>query len=137
MTNIRSSILSAILLFLALSGTGCVGWNLWSPIQSKPYSYLKGGQFGRDQIANRTLVGYTKNMILKGRDASDVLTLLGQPQQIKIIKRNVSEDWYFIYYKTYVAYNPANKIPYPGKGSQGEFVVRLEDNKVTDVVKLS
>ncbi len=113
---------------------GCTGWNIPQPIQSKPWTYLKGEQFGRDQIANRTLIAYTKKLTIKGRDTNEVITLLGQPQQIQVIERNVSQDWYFIYYKTYAAY--VEKAPYPGKDAQGEFVVRFTNDKVTDVVTL-
>ena len=138
MKNFSSAFLLATTMAMAVSGIGCVGWNVWQPIQGKPYTYFsRGDQFGRDQVANRTLAAYATKLILKGKDSRDVLTLLGQPQEIEIVERHVSEDWYFLYYKTYVAYNPANKIPYPGKDSQGEFVVRIENDKVVDVVRLS
>ena len=120
-----------------LCSLGCTGWNIPQPFQNKPWTYLHGEQFGRDQIANRTLVAYTKKLIIKGKDPNEILTLLGQPQQIQVIERNVSENWYFIYYKTHVAYNPLNKVPYPGKEREGEFVVQFNNDKVINVVTLN
>ncbi len=129
----------AVFCFFALLASGCTGWNLWDFTQHKPYTYLKGDQFGRDQLANRTLVAYTKKITLTGKDSNEVLTLLGQPQNIHTIQRGFSEDWYFVYYKTHVAYNPVDKlpVPYPGKNSQGEYVVRFENDKVVDVISLN
>ena len=120
-------------LFLLM--TGCIGFNVPQPLQSKPYTlFSKGDQLGRDQLANRNLVAKSK-VILKGRGSNDVLTLLGQPQQIQIRERGVSEDWYFVYYKWYVPYNPSNKVDFPDQ--EGEFIVRIYRDKVLDVVKVS
>lgn len=119
----------------AFCSVGCTGWNIPQPFQHKPWTYLKGDQFGRDQIANRTLVANTKKLILNGKTSNEVLTILGQPQQIQVIESNVSQDWYFIYYKKYAAY--VEKVPYPGKYTEGEFVVRFNNDKVTDVVTLT
>ena len=80
-------------------------------------------------------MAYTKKLVLHGKNTNEVLTLLGQPQQIQVIERNVSQDWYFIYYKLYAAY--MEKLPYPGKYTEGYFVVRFNNDKVTDVVNLN
>jgi hypothetical protein len=127
--------LPRLLLLSLVFMTGCIGFGVPQPYQGKPFTMLsKGDQLGRDQIANRSLVARAK-VILKGREANDVVTLLGQPQQVQILERHVSEDWYFVYFKNYVPYNPTNKVDYPDE--QGEFVVRIYRDKVIDVVKLS
>lgn len=124
----------SLILLLSLFLSGCIGWGVWQPLSDKPYTYIsKGSQFGRDQIANRSLVARAK-VVLKGRDANEVLTLLGQPQQIQVLERGISEDWYFTYYKYYVAYNPTNKVGVPD--SEGEFVVRMYRGEVIAVETL-
>ena len=114
--------------------SGCVGFNIPQPIQSKPYTlFSKGDQFGRDQLANRLMVANGKALV-KGVSGNDLLSLLGQPQQIQVLERNISEDWYFVYYKKYIPYNPVNKMNFPDE--EGEFVVRIYRDKVIDLVKL-
>lgn len=86
-----------------------------------------GQQFGRDQLANRSFVA--SNIIaLNGKESREVLTLLGQPQQIRVTERNVSEEWYFIYYKRY------KTAP---KTDEGSFLVQFYNDKVIDVVKVN
>ena len=107
---------------------GCTGFGLPGVSQMKPFSYINhGDQFGRDQLANRWLVG-KKLVPLKGRDANEVTTLLGQPQEVQITKHNVSEDWYFVYYKAYKT-RPNSE--------QGSFLVRFYQKQVIDVISLS
>lgn len=124
-----------ILIFAAALAGGCVGFDLPQPLQSKPYTYVKGGdQLGRDTLENRVLVA-SRLFPLQGRDSNEVLTILGQPQQIQVVERNISEDWYFIYYKNHVAYVPkqVRKI-YDQK--PGSFLVRFYHDKVIDVVNV-
>ena len=113
---------------------GCIGWNVPQPIQSKPYTYFKGGdQLGRDTMTNRRLVAQFK-VPLGGRGGNEVLSILGQPQDIRIRARDVSEDWYYVYYKNYIPYTPQNPLDTdPGKGV---FLVRFYHEKVIDVVKV-
>ena len=117
----------AFLHFLILFMTaGCIGWNVPNPFQSKPYTYVRGGeQFGRDQLANRYLVG-EKLIPIKGKDSRDVLSLLGQPQEVQIVERNVSEDWLYVYYKRYKTWP---------KTDEGTFIVRIYNEQVLDVIQ--
>jgi hypothetical protein len=116
------------LIVLLLSATGCIGWNVPNPFQAKPYAYLRGGeQFGRDQLANRFLVG-EKIIPIKGKDSRDILSLLGQPQEIQVIERNISEDWLYVYYKKYKTWP---------RTDEGTFVVRIYNEEVLDVVGTS
>ena len=122
-------------LFCTLLFSGCIGWNLPQPLSNKPYTYFKGGdQLGRDQLANRALVGEMRVKI-NGRDKNEVLSFFGQPQEIEITERNVSEDWHFLYYKKYIPYNPMNKVHPPS--DEGEFIVRIYRDKVIDVIHVS
>ena len=101
----------------------------------KPYSFFKGGsQFGRDQLANRYLVA-SRKVKVEGRNSNDLLTLLGQPQEIEVTERNVSENWHFIYYKKYIPYNPSNAIKFPAE--EGKFTVEFKDDKVVKVSAIS
>ena len=123
-----------ILTAVVLAG-GCVGFDLPQPLQNKPYTYLKGGdQLGRDTLENRVLVA-NHLFPLKDRDSNEVLTILGQPQQVNIVERNVSEDWYFVYYKKHVAYvtDAIEKISHPESGT---FLVRIYHDRVIDVVNI-
>ena len=116
-------VLLSLLLF-----TGCIGIGLPQPLQGKPYTMLRGGdQIGRDQLANRLLVAQ-KLFPLGGMNGNEVLSILGQPQEIRTTTRNVSEDWYFAYYKNY------KTMP---KTDQGLFLVRFYQDKVIDVVKVT
>lgn len=119
---------SLLILTACLLLGGCVGYNPPHVLQMKPYTIIKGGdQIGRDQLANRWLIAQQK-LIIKGKDKNEVLTWLGQPQQIEIIQHQVSEDWYYIYYTNY-------KIkPLEGEGT---FLVRFYNDKVIDTVKLN
>ena len=120
---------AAFLYFLLLFVTaGCIGWNVPNPFQSKPYTYVRGGeQFGRDQLANRYLVG-EKLIPIKGKDSRDILSLLGQPQEVQIVERNVSEDWLYVYYKRYKTWP---------KTDEGTFIVRIYNEQVLDVIQTS
>lgn len=105
--------------------TGCIGWNPAEVLDGKPFSYVRGGdQFGRDQLANRWLVA-EKKISIKGRESNDVITLLGQPQEIRTRQHKISEDWFFVYYKAYKT-RPRTE--------QGSFVVRMYHDQVMDVV---
>ena len=112
-------------LSIAFFFSGCIGVNLIQPTQMKPWTLLKGDQLGRDQLANRMLVADFK-VPLKGLDTHQVLTVLGQPQEINVIQRDVSEDWYFVYYRRY---KTQPETP------EGRFAVRFYHDKVIDVVK--
>ena len=106
---------------------GCTGYSLPPLTQIRPYSLISGGdQYGRDQIANRWLVA-EKKFPVKGKDKNEMTSLLGQPQQVEVLEHNVSEDWYFIYYKNYKL---APSTP------EGTFMVRFYHDAVIDVVKL-
>jgi hypothetical protein len=120
----KSLLLIPSLLFLAFSG--CIGWNPDQLFDGKPYTYIRGGdQFGRDQLANRWLVGEGK-LPIQGRDANEVITLLGQPQNIQVRQHRVSEDWFFTYYKAYKT-RPKTDL--------GSFLVRMYHSEVVDVVR--
>ena len=124
-----------LLTMCLIFSTGCVGFNVPQPFSRKPYTYFKGGdQLGRDQLANRALVATTKKLVLKDHSPNDVLSLLGQPQNVQVMERGISEDWHFTYYKRYLPYNPLNKVP-PFGDEKGEFIVRFYHDKVVDVVK--
>lgn len=111
--------------YLLLCFSGCVGWNPGELMDGKPVSYVRGGdQFGRDQLANRWLVA-EKKIPLKGRHANEVMTLLGQPQDIQVRQHRISEDWFFTYYKAYKT-RPKTEL--------GSFLVRIYHDHVVDVV---
>ncbi len=94
----------------------------------KPYTYLKGGdQIGRDQLANRWLIA-NKSYPIKGKDKNEIITLLGQPQQVQVVEHRISEDWYFLYYKNYKT---------KPETDEGSFLVRFYNDKVIDVVNLA
>ena len=117
-----------ILSALPLTLTSCIGYNLPHFIEMKPYTYFRGGdQLGRDQLANRMLVANAK-VVIKGKNSNEVLSLLGQPQDIQVRERNVSEDWYFIYYKRYKTWL---------KTDQGLFYVRFQQGEAVDAVKVN
>lgn len=139
-----------LLLVIASACAGCTGIDVPQPFQSKPYTYISGGdQLGRDTIQNRSLVA-NHLFPVKGLEENEVLTILGQPQQIQITERNVAEDWYYIYYKDYVAYVPKalykakeRAAAYSSKSVQkvmerkeGTFLVRFYHDKVIDVVNV-
>ena len=106
---------------------GCAGISMPQPFEHQPYTILKGGdQFGRDQLANRMLVS-NAHALLKGMGPNDVLSFLGQPQNVKVTERNVSESWYYVYYKKYKL---APHTP------EGAFLVQFYEDKVIDVVSL-
>lgn len=141
----------ALLLAMAAGFNGCVGIDFPQPFQHKPYTYVVGGdQLGRDTIQNRSLVA-THAFPVKGLHQNEVLSILGQPQQIKVVEREIAEDWYFIYYKDYVVYVPKTlykvrdkTVPYTPKGVQkviekreGTFLVRFYHDKVIDVVNIN
>jgi hypothetical protein len=120
----RPAILAALI--VVSSFTGCTGWNPGEIMSGKPYTYIRGGdQFGRDQLANRWLVGENK-LDLKGRDANEVITYLGQPQEILVRQHKIAEDWFFIYYKAYKT-RPETE--------QSSFIVRMYHDQVIDVVR--
>ncbi len=129
----------ALLLMTTVCLSGCIGYDAWTPLQEKPYTYLKGGdQLGRDTLQNRSLVA-ARLFPVKGMDSHDLLTILGQPQSIKIVEREVAEDWFFIYYKNHVAYTPRFIPPTKQKLSdnkEGSFLVRIYNGKVLDVVNI-
>ena len=113
------------LVILSFTFSGCIGYNPGEWIDGKPYTYLHGGdQFGRDQLANRWLVGENK-ISIKGRGPNEVISFLGQPQEIQVRQHKISEDWFFIYYKAYKT-RP--------KTDQGSFIVRFYHDQVIDVV---
>ena len=138
------------LLSFSAIGSGCIGFDMPQPFQHKPYTYIVGGdQLGRDTIENRSLVA-RHIFPVKGLPQNDVLTILGQPQQIQITERDVAEDWYFIYYKDYQAYVPnqlyrardyaASYSPKSVKKiierREGTFLVRFYHDQVIDVVNV-
>lgn len=109
--------------------TGCVGLiKVPEPFKRKPWTLLtEGDQFGRDQLANRSLVA-NDVIPLHGWYKNSIITTLGEPQEIKVTEREVSEDWYFVYYKKY------KLAP---RTDEGLFVVRFYHGKVIDVINLS
>ena len=123
-----NTLLKKIFLFSALPALiGCTGIDIPPHIfKGPPYTLLRGSeQIGRDQIANRLLVA-DSHIKIQGLITNDVLTLLGQPQEIQIVEREVSEDWIYVYYKKYT----------PKSHSEpSEFMVRFYHDKVIDVVK--
>ena len=116
-----------LLLFtFSLITGGCTGFNVPQPTEMRPYTLFYGGdQLGRDQLANRYLVAQ-RIVPIKGKNANEILSLLGQPQDIKTEERDVSEDWYYIYYKQY------KTRPHTDRGL---FLVRFYQNEVIDVLK--
>ena len=114
---------------------GCAGVSFPQPFQGKPYTYFsKGDQFGRDHLMNRSMVG-SKRIGVNGFTTNEVLTLLGQPQEIRVQVRDVAEDWYFVYYKNYKPYVPSLKKNV--EFQEGQFVVRFVDKHAKDTVFLS
>ena len=113
-------------LLLLVILTGCVGYNFPPNIfAGKPYTLLRGSeQIGRDQLTNRLLIG--KNAFsIRGKLSNDVLSLLGQPQEIHVVQTGVSEDWLYIYLKG---------ISKRASGEKAAFLVRFYQDKVIDVV---
>jgi len=99
--------------------TGCVGYNFPPNIwENKPFTLINtGDQLGRDQMANRFLVA--QHLIpMSGRNSNEVLTILGQPQEIQIIERDISEDWYYIYHRP-------KSIKQPFSTGKDAFLVRF------------
>ena len=108
-------------------GTGCTGVDFPPHIfKGPPYTWLKTSeQIGRDQIMNRLLVA-NKKLSVNGMVSNEVLTVLGEPQQVDVVERDVSEDWIYVYYKKYT----------PLKHSEpSQFMVRLYHDKVIDVIR--
>lgn len=121
-------LLGISLSFALIYQTGCIGIGAPHPFQARPWTLLsEGDQLGRDQMANRWLVA-TARVPLKGLDGNSVLTILGQPQQVEVQQRDISEDWYFIYHKNY-------KVPLQTK--EGLFMLRLHENRVVDTVRVN
>ncbi|MSR76708.1 MAG: hypothetical protein EXS63_00560 [Candidatus Omnitrophica bacterium] len=115
-------------LLLPLLSTGCVGYDVPPRIfHWKPFRLLRSSeQVGRDQVTNRLFVA-VKAYPLRGRFSNEVLSFLGQPQEIKILERGVSEDWLYIYYKPHLK----ERID----SEEGSFLVRFYNDKVIDVVR--
>lgn len=115
------------ILITAFLLSGCVGYEFPPNIFArKPFTLLGGSeQVGRDQLANRLLVS-KKLFPLEGKYSNEVLTYLGQPQQIDVIQTGISEDWLFVYYK-----GLQNRID----SKQDSFLVRFYQDKVIDVVR--
>ena len=124
--NILLSILGFTLL---LTGPGCSGIQFPPPVfQMKPWTMLtQGEQLGRDQLANRYLVA-SDIVPINGWHENSVLNILGQPQEIDVQQHEVSEDWYYIYYKAYKTQPQTD---------EGLFIVRFYHDEVIDVVNLS
>ncbi len=132
-------VLHSLLLFcFVLFLSGCAGIGIWQPLQEKPYTFFKGGdQFGRDQMTNRRIIANGK-LFLKGKSANEVLSLLGQPQEIRTIEQNVSQDWYFVYYKGYLPYvDKITERTIEPRLAAGAFIVKIHRDRVSDVVKLN
>ena len=105
---------------------GCIGFDPPNPLDGFPISFIKGQeQVGGDQITNRFIVA-KKMFPLKNKDSNEILSFLGQPQQIKIIEKGISEDWVYVYYKN------VKDIVHSGEGA---FMVRFYRDKVIDVVR--
>jgi len=112
------------MLGLSILGTGCIGFHLPEFMKMPPLNLLRGGgQLGRDQLANRFLIAQYSRPI-KGLESNQILSYLGQPQEIEVREKDVSEDWYFIYYKKYKTRPRTDK---------GIFIVHMYHNKVIDV----
>jgi len=127
MKNLNFLKMGFLLLVCAVS-TGCVGIGLPHIFQHKPYTLLtRGEKFGRDHLANRYLVA-SKLIAIEGWEANEVLNILGEPQEIDIQQRNISEDWYFVYYKKYKTWPKTN---------QGVMLVRFYHDEVIDVIKMN
>ena len=127
--------LALFLISIMFLTSGCVGFNFPNVFGWKPFSYLnKGTQFGRDQLANRHMIA-NSILSLKGKDPNEVLSLLGQPQEINVTEREVSQDWYFVYYKGYKAYLSRHNDP--ASFDRGEFVIRFYHDRVIDTIKLT
>ena len=119
--------MNVLWLLMLLLQAGCIGYGIPQFLQMKPYTMLRGGdQIGRDQLANRALVALHV-VPIRGLDQNEVLSILGQPQQIQVNERGVSEDWVFVYYKRYKTWP---------KTDRGTFLVRFYHNEVMDVEKL-
>ena len=83
------------------------------------------GEIGRDQLMNRLLVA--KNALqITGLEPNQVLSILGQPQDIQVVDRNISEDWIYVYYKKYTPREYSN---------ESQFMVRLYRDHVIDVIR--
>lgn len=118
----------ALSLSAAVLWTGCVGYDIPPRVFSwKPFTLLRGSeQVARDQITNRYLVA-KETLSLKGLYSNEVLTLIGQPQQIRPYVKNFSEDWLYTYFKIH----PKDRLD----ADQGQFLVRIYEGKVIDVVR--
>lgn len=127
MNRLHRNFLSPVFGLAVLYLTGCIGWNIPQPFSHKPYTLLKGEQLGRDQLANRLLVADLKAPI-RGFDKNQILSLLGQPQNIQVLERDLSEDWHFVYYRRYKTFPSTPK---------GRFVIRFYRGKVRDVAKVT
>lgn len=75
---------------------------------------------------NRLIVA-TKAYPMRGKFSNEVLSLLGQPQQIQVIENGISEDWLYVYYKA--------QLKERVDAEQGNFLVRFYHNKVIDIVR--
>jgi hypothetical protein len=102
---------------LLLAFAGCTGLGVPQPLQSRPWTLLHGG----DQLADSD-----GKVWIKGKQSNEVLSILGQPQRIETIERNVAEDWYYVYYKAYKT-RPVTE--------EGVFVVRFYNERAIDVAK--
>lgn len=88
---------------------------------------LRGSeQIGRDQITNRYLAA-KRVLPLKDLASNEVLSLLGQPQQIMVREPNISEDWLYVYYNL----QPKERLD----STQSSFIVQIYHDKVMDVVR--
>ena len=116
------------LLFISILFTGCVGYDFPPRVFNwKPFRLIRTSeQIGRDQITNRFIVA-TKAYPMHGKFSNEVLSFLGQPQQIQVIENGISEDWLYIYYKPSLQERVDEK--------QGNFLVRFYHDKVIDIVR--
>ena len=118
-----------VLLFptIAVTHFACIGYDIPPHLlKEKPYTLLKGSeQIGRDQLMNRFLV-VKGILLLKDAESNQILSILGQPQDIETYKQEGAEDWLYVYYKSYTGKT---------KGEPGKFMVRFYQGKVIDVVK--
>lgn len=118
------------ILFLTLLGmllfTGCIGYTGPNLLKMKPYTFFRGGdRFGRDQLANRFLVA-EHLFPIKGLNQNEILSLLGQPQEIRVVQKGNSEDWHYLYYKRYKLWP---------RTDEGLLLVRFYNQRVVDSVK--
>ena len=123
---LKKSLYPLILISVLLSG--CVGYDFPPRIFNwKPFRLIRTSeQIGRDQLANRLIVA-TKAYPMRGKFTNEVLSFLGQPQQIQIIESGISEDWLYTYYKP--------QLKERVDADQGNFLVRFYHDKVIDIVR--